>query len=78
MTEDKHDLMPDFCTMRDALDEIHLECRFPNGEKYAAVSVCIDKPELARFIMHTINTRATLKSQHFIFCYQKKGTKNDQ
>lgn len=49
------ELLPTFCTIRDGLDEIHLECRFPNGEKYAAVIVDIDKPELAEYLANCIN-----------------------
>ena len=52
------DEMPTFCTMRDGDDEIHLECRFPNGEKYAAVTICDSKIELANFLNNAINTRA--------------------
>lgn len=28
-----------YCTIRDANDELHLECRFKNGEKFAAVII---------------------------------------
>jgi hypothetical protein len=37
-------------TVRDGLDEWHIECRFDNGEKFAAVTVDYNKPELAQKI----------------------------
>ncbi len=47
--------MPIYCTMRDGNDEIDLLCRFPDGQKYDAVSVHIDNPNLAENIMAFIN-----------------------
>ena len=60
MTENKTELFPDFCTIRDADDEIHLECRFPDGQKVAAVIVSIDFPELAEKIANFINTHGNI------------------
>lgn len=57
MTADK---MPEFCTIRDGADEIHLECRFSDGQKYAAVMVDIECPSLADFLAKAINTRTDL------------------
>lgn len=42
-------------TLRDCDGEIHIECRFDNGEKYAAVTVCGSKPELATKINNFLN-----------------------
>lgn len=39
-------------------EELHLECRFENGEKYAAVVVDGSKPELARIITDYLNSIA--------------------
>lgn len=36
-------------------NELHIECRFENGEKYAAVIVDGTKPELAMKICNFIN-----------------------
>lgn len=54
--------IPDYCYMRtgdEAPDDefIDLECRFPSGEKYAAIRVCGTKQALAEFIMEAIRTR---------------------
>lgn len=37
-------------TVRDADDELHIECRFSDGQKFAAVRVDSDFPELANRI----------------------------
>lgn len=37
-------------SQRDAIDEIHLECRFSDGQKFAAVTIDKDFPELANKI----------------------------
>jgi hypothetical protein len=49
-----------FCTQRIAvdkngIDEIHLECRFSDGQKFAAVIVDSDFPELANRIETFLN-----------------------
>lgn len=56
----KDTLMPDFCGIRDGGDEIHIECRFPDGQKYAAVTVDIERETLAEEIATFINTRAKI------------------
>jgi len=42
-------------TVRDAEDEWHIECRFENGEKYAAIHVDIDREDLADWLCALIN-----------------------
>lgn len=37
-------------TVREADDELHIECRFSDGQKFAAVRVDSDLPELANRI----------------------------
>lgn len=44
----------------DKMPEIHLECRFSDGQKYAAVMVDIECPSLADFLAKAINTRTDL------------------
>lgn len=53
------DQMPTICTVRDGEDEIHLECRFPDGQKFAAVIVAAGYESLAQFLANAINTRTT-------------------
>lgn len=50
----------DYCTIRDAVDEkgvetIHLECRFKDGQKFAAVEIAGGFDNLAEKIMHFLN-----------------------
>ena len=56
-----------YCTIREASagdhdDDLiyHLECRFENGEKFAAVHVDHGKPELADFLAGAINGPPTV------------------
>jgi hypothetical protein len=51
--------MPTYATLRDGEDETHLECRFSDGQKYAAVTVDVDCETLAGFVLYAIN-HATL------------------
>jgi hypothetical protein len=44
-----------FCTLREAEDEIHIECRFLDGQKLAAVIVDGEFPILARWIVNALN-----------------------
>lgn len=46
-----------FCGVRDGGDFWHLECRFDDGQKYAAVQVSIDHEKLADEIAAYLNTR---------------------
>jgi hypothetical protein len=51
------------CTQRlaedkDGIVEIHLECRFSDGQKFAAVVIDSDFPELADSIEQFLNTMA--------------------
>lgn len=43
------------CTQRHCEDEIHLECRFEDGQKFAAVVIDIDHPEIANKIEKFLN-----------------------
>lgn len=52
-----------FCTQRIAedehgIEEIHLECRFTDGQKFAAVIVDANFPELANKIEAFLNSGA--------------------
>lgn len=52
-----------FCTQRTAedengIEEIHLECRFSDGQKFAAVIISSDFPELANKIEAFLNSGA--------------------
>lgn len=55
------ELLPDYVTIRDGGDDWHLECRFPDGQKYAAVLVDIENKKLAHLICDFLNTRAQPK-----------------
>jgi hypothetical protein len=48
-----------YATVRcgDEEDDYDIECRFANGEKYAAVKVCAQKEELAHFIADVLSGR---------------------
>lgn len=51
------------CTQRIAedengIEEIHLECRFSDGQKFAAVIVSSDFPKLANRIERFLNNKA--------------------
>lgn len=68
-----------FCTVREASDdtgeEWHLECRFEDGAKFAAVKIDYDRPELADFLAHAINGPPTvdLKAVEEIIFHQFYG-----
>jgi hypothetical protein len=47
-----------YATVRDALDELHIECRFNDGQKFSPVKVDNDFPELANQIANALNTAA--------------------
>lgn len=42
-------------TIRDADDELHIECRFSDGQKFAAVTVAAEFEDLARSICEFLN-----------------------
>lgn len=44
-----------FCTVRDGDDEWHIECRFDDGQKFAAITVDYDFPQLAHKIADFLN-----------------------
>jgi hypothetical protein len=46
-----------FCGVRDGGDFWHLECRFDDGQKFAAVQVSIEHEKLADEIAAYLNTR---------------------
>lgn len=46
-------------TVRDAVDELHIECRFSDGQKFAAVKVDAEFPELASLVAELLNNWAT-------------------
>jgi hypothetical protein len=53
--------LPIYVGMRDVVDEkgmevIHLECRFPDGQKYAPIEVEGDHQLLASLITRFLNT----------------------
>ena len=50
-----------YATVRDAGDELHIECRFDDGQKFAAVTVDVEFPELATAIAAFLRT--TYRSQ---------------
>lgn len=55
---DKHGVKK--ATVRHGLDFLDeecwdIECRFENGEKYVAIKVCFDKPELAHWIAKALS-----------------------
>jgi hypothetical protein len=45
-----------YCTVRDGDDEWHIECRFDDGQKFAAVKVAIEFPQLAHRIADFLNS----------------------
>lgn len=47
-----------YCATRIADDEIHIECRFADGQKHAAIAVGIDYPDLADRIVTLLNRDA--------------------
>ena len=47
-----------FATVRNAEDELHIECRFSDGQKFAAITVDADFPELAAAVADFLNSRA--------------------
>lgn len=49
-----------YCTIREAENENHLECRFENGEKYAAVTICDTKQGLCNAIYTFLDSRPAL------------------
>jgi hypothetical protein len=49
--------IPAWATVRDAGERWHIECRFPDGQKYAAVEVSVECLDLAQFICDAINNR---------------------
>lgn len=49
-----------YATVRDAGDEWHIECRFDDGEKSAAVRVDIEHEALADQICRALNLAAEL------------------
>lgn len=46
------------CTIRDGGDEWHIECRFKDGQKFAAVLVDKECEDLAHEIADHLNRRA--------------------
>ncbi len=46
------------CGVRDGDDEYHIECRFDDGQKFAAVKVDGEFPLLAEFIAAFLNVAA--------------------
>jgi len=42
-------------TVRDGEDELHIECRFDDGQKFAAVTVAAEFEELAQAICEFLN-----------------------
>jgi hypothetical protein len=47
-----------YATVRDGGDDTwHIECRFENGEKYAAVQVDSEKEALAHWIAEALSRR---------------------
>ena len=58
--------MPHHVTIRDAIDEhdieeLHLECRFPDGRKGAMVQVSAEYPELAQVICAFLNSKVMVE-----------------
>ena len=49
-------------TVRDAVEEWHIECWFDDGQKYAAISVDIDREDLADWLCRIINQLADAES----------------
>ena len=47
-----------FVTLRDADDELHIECRFDDGQKFAAVRVGAGFNNLAARIVNFLNQEA--------------------
>lgn len=47
-----------YVTIRDSMDELHLECRFDDGQKFAAVKVAMDFDRLANQICDFLNATA--------------------
>lgn len=55
--------LPFYTTVRGSIDEndleeLHLECRFPDGSKYSAVVIDGECEELAHFLCDALNARA--------------------
>ena len=48
----------DFCTVRDGGEDWHLECRFEDGQKFAAIRVDKECHDLADYIAHILNAHA--------------------
>lgn len=47
-----------YCTVREGGDEWHLECRFSDGQKYAAIRVDGECPRLAERVSSLLNGNA--------------------
>jgi hypothetical protein len=62
-----------YATVSDAGDALHIECRFDNDEKYAAVTVDADKEQLAFDICNFLNRRdlATAEVQGLVDMVEK-------
>lgn len=50
-----------FCTVRDGVDEWHIECRFSDGQKFAAITVDREFQQLADLVASLLNQRAAQK-----------------
>jgi hypothetical protein len=60
--------LPVFAGVRTAVEDNgnsvhHMECRFPDGQKYAPVVVDIECEALAQFIADSINQRVALQTE---------------
>jgi hypothetical protein len=51
-------------TVRDADDELHIECRFSDCQKFAAVRVDSDFPELANRIASFLSANTSLEARY--------------
>lgn len=50
-------------TVRDADDKLHIECRFSDGQKFAAVIVDADFPVLAQKIAEFLSANNSLEAR---------------
>lgn len=71
-----------YCGVRDALNkdginEIHLECRFDDGQKFAAVIIEGGFENLAHFIADYLNSESFYNKQYFQGVHANKGMEPD-
>jgi hypothetical protein len=60
-------------TVRDTGDDWHIECRFSDGQKFAAVRVDYDCPELANRIAKVLTSEDPKRVARMVIAERLKG-----